>query len=158
MDRFGGFKKITVSTATSTLYSKTSGTPTDGASHLQDGQYRVIEYYSASDVGDNTTVTIDPNSAPVHYVVKNNLAGSRNLKFSIVRYGNVVGSRGSVVPLFSELIKKKAKFLPITDKKMTRFWITLNDATTFVLNCFNLMIGGEIFIPKMPLGLFSAIL
>ena len=83
------------------------------------------------------------------FVAANNLAGKRNLKFSIVRYGNVVGSRGSVVPLFEELIKKKSKYLPVTDKKMTRFWITLDDATNFVLNCFDLMKGGEIFIPKM---------
>lgn len=83
------------------------------------------------------------------FVAANNLAGKRNLKFSIVRYGNVVGSRGSVVPLFEELIQKKSKYLPVTDKKMTRFWITLDEATNFVLNCFDLMKGGEIFIPKM---------
>jgi len=102
MDRFGGFKKITVSTATSTLYSKTSGTPTDGASHLQDGQYRVIEYYSASDVGDNTTVTIDPNSAPVHYVVKNSLAGSRNLILSAGTGANVTVQNGKSTIVYSD--------------------------------------------------------
>jgi microcystin-dependent protein len=102
MDRFGGFKKITVSTTTSTLYSKTSGTPTDGASHLQDGQYRVIEYYSASDIGDNTTVTIDPNSAPVHYVVKNNLAGSRSLILSAGTGANVTVQSGKSTIVYSD--------------------------------------------------------
>ena len=83
------------------------------------------------------------------FVAANNLVGGRDLKFSIVRYGNVVGSRGSVVPLYSHLIEKNSKTLPVTHEDMTRFWITIEEATKFVLNCFNLMVGGEIFIPKM---------
>ena len=69
-------------------------------------------------------------------------------KFSVVRYGNVIGSRGSVIPLF--LNKKKDGVLPITDPHMTRFWITLTRGSEFVLRCFSLMVGGEIFVPKLP--------
>ena len=102
MDRFGGFLQITVSTTTSTLYSKTSGTPTDGASHLQDGQYRVINYYSASDIGADTTITIDPNDAPVHYLVKNSLAGSRNLVISAGTGANVTVQNGKSTIIYSD--------------------------------------------------------
>ena len=70
--------------------------------------------------------------------------------FAVVRYGNVVGSRGSVVPLFRDLIAKGAKDLPITDARMTRFWITLNQGVRFVLSCLALTRGGEIFVPKIP--------
>ncbi|MFA5008049.1 MAG: UDP-N-acetylglucosamine 4,6-dehydratase (inverting) [Candidatus Omnitrophota bacterium] len=69
-------------------------------------------------------------------------------KFSVVRYGNVFGSRGSVVPFFKECIKKGE--IPITDKRMTRFWITLKQGVDFVINCLEEMQGGEIFIPKIP--------
>lgn len=68
--------------------------------------------------------------------------------FSVVRYGNVLGSRGSVVPFFEE--RKKTETLPITDERMTRFWITLDQAAHFVLFCFSKMVGGEIFVPKIP--------
>jgi UDP-N-acetylglucosamine 4,6-dehydratase len=68
----------------------------------------------------------------------------------VVRYGNVVGSRGSVVPFFKKLIADGAKSLPITDDRMTRFWITIDDGVKFVLNSFARMRGGEIFIPKIP--------
>ena len=85
------------------------------------------------------------------FVAANNLTGKQKTFFSVVRYGNVVGSRGSVVPLFNDLIKKKkSNFLPITHKEMTRFWITLNDGVQFVLQSFNRMKGGEIFVPKIP--------
>jgi UDP-N-acetylglucosamine 4,6-dehydratase len=67
-----------------------------------------------------------------------------------VRYGNVVGSRGSVVPLFRRLIAERADSLPITDKRMTRFWITLQDGVDFVLSCLQMTRGGEIFVPKIP--------
>jgi UDP-N-acetylglucosamine 4,6-dehydratase len=70
--------------------------------------------------------------------------------FSVVRYGNVVGSRGSVLPYFKTLIKNGSNSLPITDVRMTRFWITLDAGVKFVLKSFNLMYGGELFIPKMP--------
>ncbi|KPA09278.1 polysaccharide biosynthesis protein CapD [Candidatus Magnetomorum sp. HK-1] len=69
-------------------------------------------------------------------------------QFSVVRYGNVIGSRGSVIPLFIQ--KKKNGRIPITDPRMTRFWITLEQGAMFVLKCFKLMVGGEIFVPKLP--------
>ena len=84
------------------------------------------------------------------FVAANNLVGTQNTQFSVVRYGNVVGSRGSVVPFFLKLIKDGSKKLPITDIKMTRFFITLNDGVNFVLKNFHRMQGGEIFIPKIP--------
>ena len=84
------------------------------------------------------------------FVAANNLSGSQDTIFSVVRYGNVVGSRGSVVPFFEKLLKEGSKSLPITDPKMTRFFITLEDGVNFVLKNFERMQGGEIFIPKIP--------
>lgn len=83
------------------------------------------------------------------FVAANNMSGGGCI-FSVVRYGNVVGSRGSVVPYFNKLIKEGSKHLPITHKDMTRFWITLNQGIDFVLNSLLRMQGGEIFIPKIP--------
>tara|TARA_B100000579_G_scaffold333478_1_gene283933 strand:+ start:11361 stop:12353 length:993 start_codon:yes stop_codon:yes gene_type:complete len=80
----------------------------------------------------------------------NNYTGLNKTIFSIVRYGNVLGSRGSVVPFFNELIKNNSSYLPITHFDMTRFWITLEEATDFVLKTINRMKGGEIFVPKIP--------
>ena len=84
------------------------------------------------------------------FVAANNIVGNQKTIFSVVRYGNVVGSRGSVVQLFNQLIKDKSDFLPVTDKRMTRFWITLNQGVEFVISTFKLMRGGEIFVPKIP--------
>lgn len=84
------------------------------------------------------------------FVAANNLVGERPTRFSVVRYGNVVGSRGSVLPLFEKLIAEGIKKLPITDERMTRFWITLQDGVDFVLKNFERMHGGEIFVPKIP--------
>ena len=84
------------------------------------------------------------------FVAANNLVGNKETKFSVVRYGNVLGSRGSVVPIFLNLIKKNVSSFPITDKRMTRFWITLDQGVNFVQKSFERMIGGEIFIPKIP--------
>jgi UDP-N-acetylglucosamine 4,6-dehydratase len=84
------------------------------------------------------------------FVAANNLSGMSSLKFSVVRYGNVVGSRGSVVPRFKSLVSKGFKTLPITDKNMTRFCITLDHAINFCINSMKEMKGGEIFIPKLP--------
>lgn len=84
------------------------------------------------------------------FVAANNLSGKNGARFAVVRYGNVVGSRGSVVPLFKKLLESGQRHLPITDKRMTRFWITLNDGVNFVLSCLDFMHGGEIFIPKIP--------
>ena len=83
------------------------------------------------------------------FVSANNMSGGRT-KFSVVRYGNVVGSRGSVVPLFQKLIREKSDFLPITHEDMTRFWITLQEGVNFVLKNIERMQGGEIFVPKIP--------
>ena len=84
------------------------------------------------------------------FVAGNNLSGAEGPIFSVVRYGNVIGSRGSVVPLFKKLIADGAQELPITDFQMTRFWITLDHGVAFVLSCFDRMEGGEIFVPKIP--------
>jgi len=84
------------------------------------------------------------------FVAANNMVGERDTRFSVVRYGNVVGSRGSVVPFFEKLISEGATELPITHEKMTRFMITLEDGVNFVLKNFERMQGGEIFIPKIP--------
>lgn len=84
------------------------------------------------------------------FVAANNMVGKRRTRFSVVRYGNVVGSRGSVVPFFQKLIDEGAQELPITDSKMTRFLITLEQGVKFVLKDFERMHGGEIFIPKIP--------
>jgi len=84
------------------------------------------------------------------FVAANNITGNQDILFSVVRYGNVLGSRGSVVPFFRKLLKEGAKEIPITDEHMTRFWITLDEAVVFVLKNFQRMQGGEIFIPKIP--------
>lgn len=84
------------------------------------------------------------------FVAGNNIAGPRRTRFSVVRYGNVVGSRGSVVPFFQKKIEEGASELPITDELMTRFWITLQQGVDFVLKNFERMYGGEIFVPKIP--------
>ena len=84
------------------------------------------------------------------FVAANNLAGERPTRFAVVRYGNVIGSRGSVVPLFKKLVAEGASHLPITDPRMTRFWITLEEGVEFVLTNFRRMQGGEIFVPKIP--------
>ena len=84
------------------------------------------------------------------FVAANHLSGSTKVRFSVVRYGNVVGSRGSVVPLFRRMIAEGADSLPITDERMTRFWITLREGVDFVMSCLLMMRGGEIFVPKIP--------
>ena len=84
------------------------------------------------------------------FIAANNLSGSVGTRFSVVRYGNVVGSRGSVIPFFRKLIAEGAESLPITDERMTRFWITLEKGVEFVISCVALMQGGEIFVPKIP--------
>ena len=84
------------------------------------------------------------------FVAANNLVGRQDTQFSVVRYGNVIGSRGSVVPYFQKLLCDGTTFLPITDEKMTRFMITLKDGVNFVLKNFERMQGGEIFVPKIP--------
>lgn len=84
------------------------------------------------------------------FVAANNLAGRSRSRFAVVRYGNVVGSRGSVVPFFEKLAVDGATTIPITDPRMTRFWITLQQGVNFVLSSLAMMKGGEIFVPKIP--------
>jgi len=84
------------------------------------------------------------------FVAANNLAGADGTRFSVVRYGNVAGSRGSVIPFFKKLADDGAKSLPITDERMTRFWITLTQGVNLVLSSMEMMRGGEIFVPKIP--------
>ncbi len=83
------------------------------------------------------------------FVAANNLTGGKTL-FSVVRYGNVIGSRGSVILLYKKLIDENSSFLPITDPRMTRFWISVESGVDFVLSSMSIMLGGEIFIPKIP--------
>lgn len=83
-------------------------------------------------------------------VTANNIAGGLQTRFAVVRYGNVIGSRGSVVPLFRKLAAEGAKELPVTDPQMTRFWITVQEGVDFVLKNFARMQGGEVFVPKIP--------
>jgi len=82
------------------------------------------------------------------FIAANSYVGRKNTRFSVVRYGNVVGSRGSVIPFFIE--KRKEGKIPITDQRMTRFWITLEQGVHFVLQGIQKMIGGELFVPKIP--------
>ncbi len=84
------------------------------------------------------------------FVSANNIVGRENISFSVVRYGNVVNSRGSVIPLFKKLILEKSNFFPITDRRMTRFWISLDQSVDFVIKSIERMSGGEIFVPKIP--------
>ncbi len=84
------------------------------------------------------------------FVAANNMVGMQDTRFSVVRYGNVVGTRGSVVPFFQKLIATGSDHLPITHPEMTRFWITLQQGVDFVLKNFERMLGGEIFVPKIP--------
>ena len=83
------------------------------------------------------------------FISANNIFGNKPTRFSVVRYGNVIGSRGSVVEVFNKLSKSKDPF-PITDKKMTRFWMTIDESVNLVLKSLKLMNGGETYIPKIP--------
>ena len=84
------------------------------------------------------------------FVAANNLRGDRGTRFAVVRYGNVIGSNGSVLPFFRKLLAQGTDHLPITDERMTRFWITLRQGVSFVLSSAEMMLGGEVFIPKIP--------
>jgi len=84
------------------------------------------------------------------FISGNYLSGSKGTRFAVVRYGNVLGSRGSVVEVFKRMVEDGVESLPITDTRMSRFWITLEQATHFVNSCFAHMAGGEIFVPKIP--------
>jgi UDP-N-acetylglucosamine 4,6-dehydratase len=84
------------------------------------------------------------------FVAANNIASSSDTRFAVVRYGNVVGSRGSILPFFKHLIDEGATELPITDARMTRFWLTLQEGVDFVIDAFDRMHGGEVFVPRIP--------
>ncbi len=85
------------------------------------------------------------------FVNGNVYVGNRGFPiFSVVRYGNVIGSRGSIIPYWLSSVREGAKYLTVTDERMTRFWITIEEAVDFVLGCFSMSRGGEIFVPKIP--------
>ncbi len=123
------------------------------------GAQNVIDASLAMGVKRIIALSTDKAAAPINlygatkltsdklFVAANNYRGTRDIRFSVVRYGNVMGSRGSVIPFF---LQKKEGKLPITDERMTRFNITLKESVDFVLNCFEPMWGGELFVPKIP--------
>jgi UDP-N-acetylglucosamine 4,6-dehydratase len=126
------------------------------------GAENVIAAAFANDVDKVIALSTDKAANPINlygatklcsdklFVAANNVVGTRRTRFAAVRYGNVLGSRGSVVPYFRKLIDAGATHLPVTDVRMTRFWITLQEGVDFVLKNFQRMHGGEIFVPKIP--------
>jgi UDP-N-acetylglucosamine 4,6-dehydratase len=126
------------------------------------GAENVIHAALANEVDKVIALSTDKAASPINlygatklvsdklFVAANNIAGGHRTRFSVVRYGNVVGSRGSVVPFFRKQIDAGCDCLPITDPAMTRFWITLQQGVDFVLRNFERMQGGEIFVPKIP--------
>jgi UDP-N-acetylglucosamine 4,6-dehydratase/5-epimerase len=126
------------------------------------GAENVIHAALANNVDKVIALSTDKAASPINlygatklvsdklFVAANNVAGGYRTRFAAVRYGNVVGSRGSVVPFFRRLIEQGSDHLPITDVRMTRFWITLRQGVEFVLKNFQRMHGGEIFVPKIP--------
>lgn len=126
------------------------------------GAENVIQAALANNVEKVIVLSTDKAANPINlygatklasdklFVAANNIAGGHKTRFAAVRYGNVVGSRGSVVPFFKKLIDEGSDHLPITDVRMTRFWITLQQGVDFVLKNFERMHGGEIFVPKIP--------
>jgi UDP-N-acetylglucosamine 4,6-dehydratase len=125
------------------------------------GSQNVIEASIDAGVSKVVALSTDKASSPINlygatkltadklFVAANNYSQSYGTKFAVVRYGNVMGSRGSVIPFFQNLAKE-GKPLPITDKRMTRFWISLDDAVKFVLDSFEIMQGGELYVPRIP--------
>jgi UDP-N-acetylglucosamine 4,6-dehydratase len=125
------------------------------------GSQNVIDAAIDSGVQKVVALSTDKASSPINlygatkltadklFVAANNYGHSRGTRFAVVRYGNVMGSRGSVIPLFQRLIAEGVP-LPITDARMTRFWITLEQAVQFVLSSFDMMVGGELFVPRIP--------
>jgi UDP-N-acetylglucosamine 4,6-dehydratase len=126
------------------------------------GAENVIEASIANGVEKVIALSTDKAANPINlygatklasdklFVAANNVTGTDRTRFAVTRYGNVVGSRGSVVPFFRKQLSSGVKELPVTDSRMTRFWITLDHGVDFVLNNFERMHGGEIFIPKIP--------
>lgn len=126
------------------------------------GAQNVIDAAIAADVSRVIALSTDKAANPVNlygatklasdklFVAANNISGAKGPRFAVVRYGNVVGSRGSVVPFFRQLLNEGVTKLPVTHVEMTRFWITLDEGVEFVVKNFQRMQGGEIFIPKIP--------
>ena len=126
------------------------------------GAENVIQAALANNVEKVMALSTDKAANPINlygatklasdklFVAANNVVGWHRTRFATVRYGNVVGSRGSVVPFFNKLIAERSDHLPITDERMTRFWITLQQGVDFVLKNFERMHGGEIFVPRIP--------
>ena len=126
------------------------------------GAENVIQAALANDVQRVIALSTDKAANPINlygatklasdklFVSANNLAGGHPTRFAVVRYGNVIGSRGSVIPFFRGLVAEDADHLPITDEAMTRFWITLQQGVDFVFKSFERMQGGELFVPKIP--------
>lgn len=136
--------------------------PTECIKTNIDGAENVIRAAIDNDVKKVIALSTDKAANPVNlygatklcsdklFVAANNMVGGEIPRFSVVRYGNVIGSRGSVVPFFRQLIEQGQDSLPITDLRMTRFWITLQQGVDFVIKNFSRMKGGEIFVPKIP--------
>ena len=126
------------------------------------GTENVVEAAIAHNVGKVIALSTDKAAAPVNLygatkltaekiaISANNFAGKRDTRLSVVRYGNVIGSRGSVIPLFQKLLAEGATEFPITDPNMTRFLMTLQQSVDFVIDCAARMWGGETFIPRIP--------
>ena len=126
------------------------------------GAQNVIDAAIAADVRRVIALSTDKAANPVNlygatklasdklFVAANNMSGAKGPRFAVVRYGNVVGSRGSVVPFFHKMLNEGATKLPVTHAEMTRFWITLDEGVEFVVQNFQRMQGGEIFVPKIP--------
>lgn len=125
-----------------------------------DGSVRVVDAAIDNVVEKVMLISTDKAVHPVNlygatkmvaeklFIQGNSYTGGRKTKFSCVRYGNVVGSRGSVIPLFKK--QKKEGVITITDERMTRFWIAIEDGVRFVIECIERMKGGEVFVPKIP--------
>lgn len=136
--------------------------PTECIKTNIDGAQNVIHAALANNVEKVIALSTDKAANPVNlygatklasdklFVAANNMSGGHKTLFSAVRYGNVVGSRGSVVPFFEKLVSENSEHIPITHENMTRFWITLQQGVDFVLKNFERMLGGEIFVPKIP--------
>jgi len=126
------------------------------------GAQNVIDAALKTGVKKVIALSTDKASSPINlygatklasdklFVAANNIRGTKDIKFAAVRYGNVLCSRGSVIPYFKKLVAEGATEIPVTDPDMTRFWITLQEGVDFVLKNFERMQGGEIFIPKIP--------